>query len=501
MNKFASRIIILCILVLCAHSSLGAQLKVFVSGFAVTGDQSKDELKAALPQLLMSRLNGDLITVVDSPSGADVSVAGSYVMFGKIFSLDALAKNSAGDVVARAYVQGDSQDELIPAVGKLAKALSDGLVKSFARSSSVSPSAAQLPAPQKKLVVPDVVRKDVVPASPSDIVRPAEVQKSSASGWVSQRIEGAMSGLAMGRTLENGEREIFITGIHILQYYRQGKELKLIAEVPFAVGEKILGVDSADLDGDGIPEIYLTIMDGDTLASQVWVPADNSLKRIAGKLPYFFRGMALEGKEKKIYAQEQNIDGEFYGDVYELVKSGDKFTLHNPLKLPRFGYLYNFNRFADAQGRRYFVLINPDGYLLVYSPELEQLWKSSDKFGGSELYFKRPPQSTPGAASSFANLVFLDQRITVTTEGEIIVPQNAGFWVIGYNRSYSKASVFSFTWNGSSLEERWHTRQDQNYLADYTFDERTKELLLLEVVQKEGLIAKGASAVAIKKAE
>ena len=52
----------------------------------------QDELKTVLQTLLMSRLAGEAITAVESPAGAEIMVSGSYVAFGKIFSLDAVAK-------------------------------------------------------------------------------------------------------------------------------------------------------------------------------------------------------------------------------------------------------------------------------------------------------------------------------------------------------------------------------------------------------------------------
>jgi hypothetical protein len=61
--------------------------------------------------------------------------------------------------------------------------------------------------------------------------------------------------------------------------------------------------------------------------------------------------------------------------------------------------------------------------------------------------------------------------------------------------------LFSFAWNGASLDEKWHTRQSQNYLADYAYNEDTNELFLMEVVKKEGLFDKGASAVSSIKVE
>src|ERR1700686_410964 len=207
MTKFTIRIIILFSLILCANASWGGQLKAYVSAFAVTGAQNRDELKTALQTLMMSRLTGDTIIAVDSPAGVDITVTGSYVVFGKVFSIDAVAKNSSGNVVARAFVQGDSQDELIPAVGKLAKSLADEVAKTYVPISSLPQTSVS--APQEKKAAADIVRKETAPAAVSEIVRPKEMERSTGASWVSQRLAGAMTGIAQGRTLPSGEREIF----------------------------------------------------------------------------------------------------------------------------------------------------------------------------------------------------------------------------------------------------------------------------------------------------
>jgi len=465
-----------------------------VPPFAVTGGQNRDELKGNLQTLLSSRLSGEGLLAVESPAAADITVSGSYLVFGKIFSLDAVAKSSTGAVLARAFTQGSSQDELIPAMGKLAKMLADDVAKLNIPASA--PSAVLIPSRQASHGAA-TERARAVPQTPPDIIRAQNQVKPDNSGWVSQRLVGVLNNIALGRVLD-GEREIFMTGDRTLRYYLQGKEMRLVAERSFAGDEKVLTVDTADLDGDGVPEIYLTMMKGDTLASQVWRPEKNTLVKVADNLQYFFRGIALRGKEKRIYAQERGINEDYYGDVYELVKSGANFSLKNPIKLPRFGNIFNFNMFTDAQGKSYYILFNPDGYLLVYSQELEQLWKSSDKFGGSETYFSRRTDPTQISLTRYR---FLDQRITVTTAGEIIVPENSGFFVVGDSRSYSKSAVVAFNWNGSSLVEDWRTRQSQDYMPDYVFDDAAKMLIVLEVVQKEGIMAKGASVVAIKKVD
>jgi hypothetical protein len=95
----------------------------------------------------------------------------------------------------------------------------------------------------------------------------------------------------------------------------------------------------------------------------------------------------------------------------------------------------------------------------------------------------------------------MNQRVQVTAKGEVLVGKNDGFWVIGDARTYKKGAVYNMVWNGSSLEEKWRTRDTQNYMPDYFYDEAKNELLILQTVQRPGFNTRGASALAIKKVE
>lgn len=500
MKRIFGHFIAVALLVLVAHGAQATPLRAFVSEFAVTGAANKDELKTTLQTLLASRLNGDTLVSVDSPVSADIVVKGSYIVFGKVFSLDVVARDRSGKVIARSFQQGESQDEMIPALTKLGHDLTAEIAGKGLQGSPEHTTVATVPAaPSIAPPATDIVHRDTVPAT--DIIKPEEVTRTASGGWVSQRLTGSLSGMAPGRQLPDGSRELYISDEHNLRLYHQGNAVKLIAEVTFPPQQKVLSIDAADLDGDGTPEIYLTIMDGESLSSQVWIATDSALKQVAANLPYYFREIALDGLKTKIYAQQMSTDKDFYGDVYELVKNGTKYELKNPIKLPRFGYLYNFNRFRDATGNTYYLVLNSDEYLIVYSNSGEELWRSSDKFGGSEMYFKREDMANIRTTGDQYRWIFLEQRITVTPDGTIIVPQNTGTFVIGNSRAYRKSSLFAFAWNGSALDEKWHTRQSQNYLADYYYDTASKELVLLEVVKNEGLFSSGASVIAVKKVQ
>jgi hypothetical protein len=272
--------------------------------------------------------------------------------------------------------------------------------------------------------------------------------------------------------------------------------MRLVAETELRSSEKIVSIDI--LESAGGAELYVSIMRGDNVASQVWLIQGDKLAKTAENIPYFFRVCALAGSPKKLYAQSMGRESDFYGDVYEAARSGNTVSLKNPIKMPRFGTLYTFNQFRDASGELFTMAINNDNYLIVYDRDLKELWRSNDKFGGSELYFQKDDLTNTRTTGDIFRWVFMNQRIQVTTQGEVLIGKNDGFWVLGNARTYKKGAVYCLYWNGSSLEEKWRTRETQNYMPDYFLDEARGELLILQVVQRAGISDRGASSLAIK---
>ncbi len=488
------------LVLLFALPAFAGQLRVFVADMNAVGVTNKDEMKMTLQTLLASRVSNDQIVSVASASEADVLVTGTYVSIGKVFSVDALARTTGGKSLTRAFVQGNSQDELIPAIGKLADKLSADLVKLFAASiSTPSAPALGLPAavpPQNR----DIIRMDQVRrAETSEFIKPKDYERGNLGGWISKRLKGAANLMAVGKTLSDGSREIFLAEDRRISYFRQAADMKLITEVELKVREKIVSIDTIET-GNSL-ELYVSIMSDDDVSSQVWQVQGDKLVRVAEKIPYFFRTVGLTGSSKKLYAQGMARDNDFFGEVFEAARTGNTVALKNPIKMPRFGNIYTFNQFRDNSGELFTVVINPDNYLIVFDKQQNELWRSNDKFGGSELYFLREDPDNARTTGDKYRWIFMNQRIQVTSTSEVIVGKNDGFWVIGNSRSYKKGTVHNLVWNGSSLEEKWRTRDTQNYMPDYYFDEGRNELMILQTAQRPGISERGASSLAIKKVE
>ena len=484
------------LMALTAVPSFAGSIRLFVSGIATVGEHNQDEIKTVVRTLLASRLNRPGILSVENAAEADVVVSGTYISTGKMFSIDAVAKSVDGRTLTRTFVQGDKQDDLIPAVGLLAEKLSSELVKIYSDGKDTAPNLGAAAA-----VKIEIANKTSFITPPvSDFIRPQQPQSGIASDWISKRLTGAASLMAFGATVSGGSRGIFMAEGHRLAYYRQGADMTLIAEAELSPAEKIISLDTLE-GSDGSTDIYVTIIRASEPASQVWQVKEGKLVMVAEGLPYFFRTANLAGGVKKLLAQSMGRNEVFYGNVAEASRNGTNISLKAPIKMPRFGTIYNFNQFKNNEGTVFTAVIHPDGYLIVYDQQLKELWRSNDKFGGSELYFQKEDDAGQRQSGQLQGWIFMNQRIQVSTKGEIVVGKNDGFWVLGNARSYKRGAVYCLIWNGSSLEEKWHTRETQNYMPDFFYDESRNELLMLQTVQRAGVSSRGASSLTIKKVE
>jgi hypothetical protein len=499
MKSFAPIVAVFALFLTVVGVSQASPPKTHVAEFAVTGAANSQELKQTLQGILASRLNPDLIQLVEKPDQAELMVIGSYALFGKMFSLDVLIKNRENGTLTKVFEQGEGQEDIIPAVGRLARKIDTELAK---RAAAAAVAVPALPAPV--LAAPFVPPSPAAAATPATaaapyVIRPEPSAKEIPGSWSSAPLDGVFSSIATGRTRSSGEQELFIANDRTIRAYLKGSELKLVAETSIPHPGKILAIDSADLDSDGIPELYVSIIDRETPGSRIYRFDGTAFSLLAENQVWFFRGIGNDISSRTIFAQEIEAGGKFYGTVKELVKSDNKFTTKIIPGLPRSGNIFNLIKLNGASGKEYYALLNEDGYLVVYPPDGAEAWKSSEKYGGSEGVISTGAQNYSRSTGDLPRWTFLEQRMTLLKDGTLLVPHNEGTFSFGNNRSFDKYSLFGFTWSGAVLKEKLHTRQSPGYLADYAYNQASGEVVLLEVVQKSSMFNKGKSVISINK--
>lgn len=475
--------------ILISGSALAAPVKIHVAPFNTTGAVNNQELRQTLQDILTSRLNSDQTLLVEKPDQAERLITGSYAQFGRMFSLDILIKSTGTGTLVKVFEQGDGQEDVIPALGRLAKKIDAELAK---KTGIEIPS----PMPPASMPVTAAVRAD---AYENYVIRSEPSTGESSGSWSSAPLDGVFNSIATGRVLPTGERELFISGEQTIRAYLKGKELKQVAEVTIPPSGRILALDTADLDKDGELELYVTLIDRGVPSSRVYHFNGTAFVVIAENLPWLFRGIGNDAAYRIIYAQEFDKNGNYYGTVKELGKSGGGFVTKATKNVPGAANIFNFINLSGTMHTGYSVVLDEDGYLVMYPPDGAEAWKSSEKYGGSESILKNDPPKSHRPTGDLLRWTFMEQRITLLKDGTLLLPRNEGSFRFGNNRSFDKYSLFALQWTGAVLKEKWHTRASPGYLADYSFDPASGEVILLEVVKKPGMLTKGKSVVSINK--
>jgi len=113
--------------------------------------------------------------------------------------------------------------------------------------------------------------------------------------------------------------------------------------------------------------------------------------------------------------------------------------------MPRYGNIFGFNQFRNQEGELLTVVYHEENYLIVYDKNMKELWRSNDRFGGSELFYQVEDLDNVRVTGDRYRWFFLNQRIQVTSRNEVLVGKNEGFFVLGNARMYKKGLYTAFT--------------------------------------------------------
>jgi len=294
----------------------------------------------------------------------------------------------------------------------------------------------------------------------------------------SQSFNFEIKGLDVGDVDGDKKNEVVVMDSHNLYIFKSDEDkLSLFQKIEIGFQHNFLTLDVRDVNRNGFAEIIVTSVVEDNLASFILEFEQGKFRKITEKAGWYFRVLEHPNEGPILMGQKMGSDGVFVGRIYKFVWKKKTFERGPKMPFPKETIIFGMTM-ADLRGdgKPHIILFDQTEHLIVLSPDGKQLWKSSDRYGGTSNFYdtnkKKPEPYRPHEAPPFR--VYIPGRILVRDldgDGlpEVIVNKNEfkTGTVFSRIRSYEKGAIQNFIWEENGLITNWKTIEIKGYIADY----------------------------------
>ncbi|OQX19426.1 MAG: hypothetical protein BWK76_04415 [Desulfobulbaceae bacterium A2] len=334
-------------------------------------------------------------------------------------------------------------------------------------------------------------------------------------GFVKTRnLDFSLQAMAVADINNDGSDELLLAAPTELRIFsRDGGRINQIAAAAVPVRYRIHHIGTADLNGNGLPEIYLSAADYQGPSSRVLEWDGKQLVTLADNVPWYLRPMQVPGEGVILAGQGSTFQRAVDGPVYRLERNGDSYASQERLKLPEGVKLFDF-AYADldGDGKKEVVSINKSNALSVIRTDNKILWRSDEHFNATKrtlggeppINFTRNQQNNTSSDSGgdrYAEFMVPSRILVVDMDkdgkDEIIVNQLPASIVAVMPRlaDYPSGTIMGLKWNGLALEEMWRTRRIDSSVVEFQLKSQgmalkpgQKDELLVGVLLRSGMM-------------
>ena len=457
-----------------------------------------------IAQTYQGSLNVEQARQIGSELGADYILFGSVTILGKNVSLDAKIADVSGAQATHFFShQSQGMDNVIPKIDQFAAEIN---AKIFGRNVPRIQSAATPRAPAKpehdihahpeKLIQGGFGNLDQNTPN-SGFIMMRDGHKTGPQFWKSRDIRNVINGLDLGDIDGDGKLEtVIITHQQIHFYKHELGRFHNSASIARDKYKRYIGVDVADINGNGIDEIFVTALNSQRNSVSSFVLEFNG--QIYDKLSqndrFYYRVVEIPNRGKILLGQKSS-GFPFRGNIVEMVWDGSAYTPGD-----RIGRVRNNNIIGLAYGD---VMNDGQNRIAAYSRSdriqiLKQTgkarWTGGGPYGGNMLYFA----GEQAEAGDMINPQYLPMRMRITDinedgKYELITACNhdIALNLLQNFRRFTKTHIESLSWDGIGLASVWKTRRISGRVSDFAigdFDRDGVKELVAAVVIKDGNI-------------
>lgn len=258
--------------------------------------------------------------------------------------------------------------------------------------------------------------------------------------------------------------EILIaTNTKIYIYQLRDSKIQELTSISLPGGLQVHGLTVADLDHNGIMEIYVSSTRNKVPRSFVleWAPA-TGVKWLYRNVYWYLRTINIKGIGTVLIGQQSGVVSMMQPGIFRLnLQPGEGVVAGERIPVPESVDLFDFV-FADLDndGSQEIVALNKKEQLKVYSSSLELLYTSPAGFGGREL----EEEYTAPIRMVVTDFNNDGKEDIIIVDNELYSPA-----IFNKTRLYKNGQVRGLLWDGLGFMEMWHTNIFQNGVVDFQF--------------------------------
>lgn len=464
---------------------------VVVRPFEVFNAPDIEALAPGLQAMLASRLAGAGYAVSTGAPGerpdSDWAVRTTLTHLSGVYSVDASLEplKASGDGM-RTYETARSPDALLPALESVAARLREALVRAASERPVPAPAAGALPAPAAAVVpaappasptAPPPVPAVVPPPLPSGLPDAgANLEVTMAAVLRKPRMGMEIDGEARSLVAVDADRDAQVEALvlvddEIVAFRDTGAELVRAWSSPAPAGFQALVLSAADVDGNGVPEIFVAGLSGTRPVSQALEWFGSALAPKGEQISAFVRAVPRREGGSPLLGQLQGTGKDLFEPrLREFVWDGRTYRPGEGVQAPEtaVGINIDWARLSTGEGP-YALVSSQDDRLEIYDPAGERIFESSERIKGTRTVLKGEERA----------LNYLDEdRIAVHGQTAQWVPPGGGSPVLIFARnegslprilgiaSFSHGIIAAYRWEGMSLANVAESPKFSGYVPD-----------------------------------
>ncbi|MBI5327164.1 MAG: VCBS repeat-containing protein [Deltaproteobacteria bacterium] len=452
-------------------------------------------IKSALSKYGQEEMTEDIAKNIGNEVNADYVIYGSITLIADSVSIDAKTAVLKKVVSPIFFVsQSKGLDNLVSMIDEMAKHTKAKILN--AEKTTTAPAAP----PASSEYTGKFISKEKPAETMANDDFIIKEKSNTKHIWKSPQFSTVIKYIEIADVDGDKKNEVIVLDSHNLFIYRlNGQALEIVKEFKGNVAHKNYSVSIADMNNNGVPEIYISRITNDRLDSYAMEYKDGEFQTIASGFKWFIKTVGEKAAPMLIGQKYDETTG-FFGAVQRLEWKDGKLQAVKAVDIPKGLNLYNFEIVdLNRNGTADIIAMDEKDYLRIYNKDKQglwqEIWKSGEFYGGS---LNRLELGTSSGSNEGSDFVDIKARIVYTDLygngfGEIIISRNDPGAIGRYfkrARSYDKSEIINLTWQGSSLEESWRTKKIDGYIADYIvkdIDSDGSKELVIAVVTDGGI--------------